>query len=72
MGRVELVPSLLLHVRVVRLGELLLELLPDDLLLLRVQLLVKLMRPLERNWSGVWRRGELIVLMVCRSCCGVW
>jgi hypothetical protein len=45
-GRVELVPSLLLHIRVGRWGEPLLELLPGDLLL-RVQLLIELMRPLQ-------------------------
>ena len=44
MRRVELIPSLLLHVRVLRLGEFLLELPPGDLLLLRIQLLIKLMR----------------------------
>jgi hypothetical protein len=38
---------LLLHVGVPRLGELLLELLPGDLLLLRIKLLVKLLRLLE-------------------------
>lgn len=43
-GRVELVPSLPLSVRVLRLGELLLELPPGDLFLLRIQLLIKLMR----------------------------
>ena len=47
LRQVELIPSLLLHVRVLRLGELLLELLPGDLLLLRVQLLITLMRPPE-------------------------